>query len=141
MWPRAREVIPIAALTVTIWTLETLWIYFLALGFGLEFSVGEAVFLTMIPLLATAFPLTPSGAGVVELTLFSCLRLVGVSASLAASVTVVNRFIDYWLHIGFGVLIWVLRKRIRLYTWREIPFENIRGGHSLKPLVGQEDFS
>ena len=76
-----------------------------------------------------------------ELTLFSCLRLVGVSASLAASVTVVNRFIDYWLHIGFGVLIWVLRKKIRLYTWREIPLENIPGVHSLKPLVGQEDFS
>jgi len=141
MWPRPSEIIPVALLTVGIWSLETLWIFLLVLGFGLKLSAAEIVFLTMIPLLATAFPITPSGAGVVELTLFTCLRVVGISSPLAASLTVVNRFIDYWLHIGFGVLIWAMRGVVGLRTWREVPPKDFRGVHSLRSLAGQEDLS
>lgn len=138
MWPRPSEIIPVALLTVGIWSLEALWIFLLVLGFGLKLSAAEIVFLTMIPLLATAFPITPSGTGVVELTLFTCLRVVGISSPLAASMTVVNRFIDYWLHIGFGVLIWAMRGMVGLRTWRELPIEDFRGVHSLRGLAGQE---
>jgi uncharacterized protein (TIRG00374 family) len=123
MWPRSREVVPIAVLTLLIWTLEVLWIFFLARGFGLKLSLAEAIFLTMLPLLATAFPFTPSGTGVVELTLFSCLRAVSVSAPVAASLTIVNRFIDHWLHIGLGLVIWAVSRGIGLRTWREAPLE------------------
>jgi uncharacterized protein (TIRG00374 family) len=119
MWPRHDQLLPIIGLTVLIWILETLWIYFLAYGFSLAFRPSDAVFLTMVPLLASGFPLTPSGAGVVELTLFSCLRLVGVTAPLAGSITMLNRFIDYWLHIMLGILMWLLRRRLGLRTWRE----------------------
>jgi uncharacterized protein (TIRG00374 family) len=141
MWPRPKEIIPVACLTVVIWALEILWIYLLALGFGLKLSPAEVLFLTMIPLLASAFPLTPSGAGVVELTLFSCLRVVGVASPLAVSLTVVNRFIDYWLHIFLGLGTWALRRRIGLNTWREVPLEDHRGPGRIKSWVGQEDFS
>ena len=55
-----------------------------------------------------------------ELTLFTCLRLVGVASPVAASVTVVNRLIDYWLHIVLGVLIWAIRHVIGLRTWNEV---------------------
>jgi uncharacterized protein (TIRG00374 family) len=120
MWPQPREVIPIAGLTLAIWVLETLWIFFLVLGFGKTLSGTEAVFLTMIPLLASAFPLTPSGAGVVDITFFSCLRVVGVASPLAVSVTVVNRFIDYWLHIGLGLLVWAMRERIGFRAMRDV---------------------
>jgi uncharacterized protein (TIRG00374 family) len=141
MWPRASEIIPVAVLTMVIWILEMTWIFFLALGFGLRLSSAEAIFLTMIPLLATAFPLTPSGAGVVELTLFGCLRAVGVPAPVAVSLTVVNRFIDYWLHIGLGVFIWALRAKFGLRTWREVPLTDFNGTYSLKTSVGLEDAS
>ena len=120
MWPRPSEIIPIAALSITIWGLETLWIFFLVLGFGLTLSATEAVFLTMIPLLASGFPLTPSGAGVVDITLFSCLRVVGVAAPLAVSITVVNRFIDYWLHIGLGLIVWALREKLGIRAVRDV---------------------
>jgi uncharacterized membrane protein YbhN (UPF0104 family) len=119
MWPRRERVIPILGFTAMIWLLEALWIFLLVHGFGKALTPSEAVFVTMVPLLATAFPLTPSGAGVVELTLFSCLRVAGLDASLAASITLLNRFIDYWFHIGAGVLIWLLRERLQLRTWRE----------------------
>lgn len=118
MWPRNGEILPIMGLTVLIWAFETLWIFFLALGFGQAFTPGKLLFLTMIPLLASAFPFTPSGAGVVEVTLFSCLQVVGLSASLAGSITVLNRFIDYWLHIILGAVVWLFRRRLDLRSWR-----------------------
>jgi uncharacterized protein (TIRG00374 family) len=123
MWPRPSEAIPIAALTLSIWFLETLWIFFLVLGFGVTLNGKEAVFLTMIPLLASGFPLTPSGAGVVDITLFSCLRVVGIASPLAVSITVVNRFIDYWLHIGLGLLVWALREKLGIRAIRDVAGE------------------
>jgi hypothetical protein len=125
MWPRPKEILPIVVSTVIIWTLETAWIYSLTLAFELHIGFAEAVFLTMIPLLASAFPFTPSGAGVVEITLFSCLRVLGISTPIAGSLTVVNRFIDYWLHIGLGLLTWALRRIIGLRTWRDMPFKDL----------------
>jgi len=50
---------------------------------------------------------------------------VGFSASLAGSITVLNRFIDYWLHIGLGVIVWLFRRRMDLHSWREV-----KTGHS-----------
>jgi type IV secretory pathway TrbD component len=41
------------------------------------------------------------------------------------SITVVNRFADYWLHIGLGLLIWAVRHVIGLRTWREVPLEDV----------------
>ncbi len=123
MWPRAQELLPIGVLTVTIWALEITWIYCLTLAFDLQIGSSEAVFLTMIPLLASAFPFTPSGAGVVEITLFSCLRVVGVSSPVAASLTVVNRFLDYWLHIALGIVTWAIRRIIGLRTWRDVSLQ------------------
>jgi uncharacterized protein (TIRG00374 family) len=126
MWPRPKEIIPISLLTAVIWALETAWIFSLTLAFGLRIGSAEAVFLTMIPLLASGFPITPSGAGVVEITLFSCLRVVGISVPIAGSLTVVNRFIDYWLHIALGVLIWATRRLIGLHTWRDVPLDEFK---------------
>jgi glycosyltransferase 2 family protein len=123
MWPRSSEILPIVGLTAAIWTLETLWIFFLALAFGIKLSLVAAVFLTMIPLLASAFPFTPSGVGAVEATLCWCLGAVGVPDPVAISLTFVNRAIDYWLHIAAGVVLWAVRERIGLRTWREVPLE------------------
>ena len=136
MWPRAKELFPIAVLTVTIWGLEIVWIFCLTQAFDLDIGSAEAIFLTMIPLLASAFPLTPSGAGVVEITLFSCLRVVGVTSPIAGSLTVVNRFIDYFLHIALGVLTWAIRRVIGLRTWRDVPLKDLRENDSTELPVG-----
>ena len=39
----------------------------LLLAFDIPVSPAVALFVTMLPLLASAFPITPSGAGVVEI--------------------------------------------------------------------------
>jgi len=33
----------------------------------------------------------------------------------------VNRFIDFWLHIVLGFLVWMFRRTIGLRTWRDHP--------------------
>jgi uncharacterized protein (TIRG00374 family) len=138
MWPRPKELISIAILTAVIWALETAWIFSLALAFGIHIGTAEAIFLTMIPLLASAFPFTPSGAGVVEITLFSCLRVIGISTPIAGSLTVVNRFIDYWLHIGLGVLTWAVRRMIGLRTWRDVTLKDLPEEDSTDISAGRE---
>lgn len=121
MLPEPAEILPVLFLTTIIWALESLWIFLLLRAFGLHLGAGEAVFLMTIPVIATVFPFTPSGAGAVELTLFGSLRLVGVASPLAVSLTVVNRFIDFWLHIVLGFLVWMFRRTIGLRTWRDHP--------------------
>jgi uncharacterized membrane protein YbhN (UPF0104 family) len=123
MLPQRHDVPPVAASTVLIWLLEILWIYLLLRAFGIEPGFVETVFITMLPLLASGFPLTPAGAGAVELTLFGCLHMLGVPGPLAASITLLNRFFDYWLHILLGVATWGIRRRLGLRTWREVPLE------------------
>jgi uncharacterized protein (TIRG00374 family) len=123
MVPSQERVGGIVIFTIIIWTLEGLWIYWLTYGFGLELRLSEIVFLTMIPLLASAVPITPSGTGFVEFTLYGCLLALpeptGISKAMAASITFLNRIIDYWLHIVLGIVIWGIRYRLGLYSWRE----------------------
>jgi uncharacterized protein (TIRG00374 family) len=119
LWPARCDRPAIALLTVVIWVLETLWMFWLVKAFGVELTFWGLIFLTQAPLLASAFPLTPSGAGAVEVTLFGCLVLLGVPSALAVTITVVNRAIDYWLHIALGALIWAMRNPLGLYSLRE----------------------
>src|SRR5215510_484092 len=119
MRPPSSQLGLIIVLTGLIWGLESVWTVALAAAFGVKVRLMQGMFLTMIPLLASALPLTPSGVGVVEVTMYSCLRLLDVSIATAASLTVVHRLIDYWLHIGVSALLWAFRRPIGLRTWLE----------------------
>lgn len=119
MFPATMEILPILLLTVFIWGLEISWTVLLLLAFDVPVSPAGALFVTMLPMLASAFPLTPSGAGAVEVTLYTCLRLVSVPPPVAVSITVANRLIDYWFHIILGLFTWSLRRALGLRTWRE----------------------
>jgi len=134
MLPETGELAPVVLLTAVIWAMEALWVHFLTRAFGLDLGAAAILFLTMIPVIASVFPFTPSGAGAVELTLFSCLRLVGVTSPVAVSLTIVNRFIDYWLHIILGALTWQFRAKIGLYTWRDRHGEVEAGPQTLSPV-------
>jgi len=130
MWPPSSQLGLIIVLTGLIWGLESVWTVSLAAAFGIKVRLMQGMFLTMIPLLASALPLTPSGVGVVEVTMYSCLRLLDVSTATAASLTVVHRLIDYWLHIGAGALLWVFRRPIGLRTWLEVSPPDASGTQS-----------
>src|SRR4029453_13826804 len=127
MWPPSSQLGLMIVLTGLIWGLESVWTVSLAMAFGIKVRLMQGMFLTMVPLLASALPLTPSGVGVVEVTMYSCLRLLGVSTATAASLTVVHRLIDYWLHIGVGALLWMFRRPIGLRTWLEVSPPDVSG--------------
>jgi uncharacterized membrane protein YbhN (UPF0104 family) len=118
--PPSSQVGLILVLTSLLWSLESVWTVSLAAAFGIKVGLMQGMFLTMLPLLASAVPLTPAGVGVVEVTMYSCLRLLDVSTATAASVIVVHRLIDSWLHIGVGAVLWVFRRPIGLRTWLEV---------------------
>ncbi len=139
MLPARGELVPLLFLTIVIWAMETTWLFLLARAFNVNLGAGKALFLTMIPIIVTAFPVTPSGAGAVELTLFSCLRLVGVAAPLAVSLTVVNRFIDFWMHIVLGAFTWMFRRKIGLRTWRDSPALDVGDPDALAVPVRKEN--
>lgn len=121
MWPRKTAFPTILILTACVWSLEVSWNVLLLRAFGFQVTLMGALFVTMLPILASAFPITPSGAGIVEVTLYTCLRLLSVPYAVGTSITVANRLIDYWLHIILGILTWCLRRSIGLRTWREVP--------------------
>jgi len=138
MWPPSSQLGLIIVLTSLIWGLESVWTISLAAAFGIKVHLMQGIFLTMIPLLASALPLTPSGVGVVEVTMYSCLRLLDVSTATAASWTVVHRLIDYWLHIGVGALLWAFRRPIGLRTWLEASPPDAPGAQSLQRSLQEE---
>jgi len=123
MLPNRGELLGIVIFTAIIWLLEGLWIYSLVFAFGIELGLWEVVFLTMVPLLASAIPVTPAGAGFVEFTLYACLMALPspfhLTKAMAASITFLNRLIDYWLHIVLGIIAWAFRYRLGLYSWQE----------------------
>jgi uncharacterized protein (TIRG00374 family) len=119
--PRSREMVPIVGLTLLIWGLEMGCLALMARAFGVRLGAAEAAFVTTFPAVASSFPLTPGGVGIVDLTLAGCLRVLGVSGVAAVSLTIVNRFFDYWLHLAIGVLIWAVRAWLGFRTWRDAP--------------------
>ena len=57
---------------------------------------------------------------------------------IAGSLTVVNRFIDYWLHIALGVLTWAARRLIGLRTWRDVPPKGVSETDSTEISTGRK---
>jgi len=119
--PRRRELLPLAGLTALLWGMETACLALMAKAFGVGLGPAEAAFVTTLPAIASSFPLTPGGLGVVDLTLVGCLRVLGIGGLVAVSLTIVNRFFDYWLHVAVGVLLWAARGWLGFRTWRDVP--------------------
>jgi uncharacterized membrane protein YbhN (UPF0104 family) len=138
MRPPSSQLGLIIVLTSLIWGLESVWTVSLAAAFGIKGRLMQGMFLTLMPLLASAVPLTPSGVGVVEVTMYSCLRLLDVSTATAASWTVAHRLIDYWLHIGLGALLWAFRRPIGLRTWLEVSPPDAPGAQSSQRSLHEE---
>jgi uncharacterized protein (TIRG00374 family) len=131
MLPESGEIIPVLFLSAIVWFLESLWLFLLLRAFGVHPGAGEAMFVMAITAIASAFPFTPSGAGAVELTLFGSLRLIGIASPLAVSLTAMNRFVDSWLHVLLGTLVWLFREKIGLRTWKDVPEA---GGDAAAPV-------
>ena len=84
------------------WILDaaSLWVFLFAFGAHVDpFDVLVAYGLANI---LAVIPLTPSGLGVIELTIIAVLKGFGVEAGVAAAGVLSWRLVNFWLPIPFG---------------------------------------
>ncbi|MBO6122521.1 MAG: UPF0104 family protein [Methanobrevibacter sp.] len=88
-----------------IWVFEILRVYivFLAFGATLNFIVIAEVFI--IASLVGMIPLLPGGLGAVDGVMIGFYSKAGVSLSLAAPVTLIERLISFWMATIIGLVI------------------------------------
>lgn len=116
------QVLPkLTLLTAGVWLLEGFRLYFVieALGpEGLHLALPMIIFVALASSLLTAVPLTPAGLGVVEGAITAVLLALPVAAGvdpisrdLAAAVTLLDRLINFWSIMVFGLILYLFSKR------------------------------
>ena len=84
--------------------LDAIAVYFVFIGFGLDF---DFVFTTMVSLSSLLFgvlTLVPAGIGVTEVSFVSFLTQEGISLSLATSIIIMIRLTGIWFATGIGFI-------------------------------------
>ena len=101
-------------LTAGVWFLEGFRLFFVieALGQeGLNLSLAVIVFVALASSLLTVLPITPAGLGVVEGAVVAVLLLFNVDKNLGTAVTFLDRTINFWSIVVFGLIAYLLSKR------------------------------
>ena len=92
-------------LSFVIWIFEILRVYFVFLAFGAHISpviIGEVFILAC---LAGMIPLLPGGLGVVDGIMIGFYSVAGISPSISAAATVIERLISFWMATILGMVI------------------------------------
>jgi uncharacterized protein (TIRG00374 family) len=84
------------------WLLDaaSLWVFLLA--FGAPISPVDVLVAYGLANILAVIPLTPSGLGVIELTIVAVLKGFGVPGDVAAAGVLSWRLVNFWLPIPFG---------------------------------------
>jgi glycosyltransferase 2 family protein len=118
------QILPrLVALTGAVWLLEGFRLYFVIQALeveGLHLALPVIIFVALASSLLTAVPLTPAGLGVVEGAITAVLVLFLPSATtlqaesshnLALAVTFMDRAINFWSIVVFGLILYIFSKR------------------------------
>ena len=92
-------------LSFIIWIFEVFRVYFVFLAFGANVSpivIGEVFILAS---LAGMIPLLPGGLGAVDGIMIIFYSAAGISASISAAATVIERLISFWMTTIVGMMI------------------------------------
>lgn len=84
------------------WILDaaSLWVFLFA--FGAHVSPIDVLVAYGLANILAVIPITPSGLGVIELTIIAVLKGFGVAAGIAAAGVLSWRLVNFWLPIPFG---------------------------------------
>jgi hypothetical protein len=84
------------------WILDctSLWVFLLA--FGAHVSPIDVLVAYGLANIIAVIPVTPSGLGVIELTIIAVLKGFGVPSGIAAAGVLSWRLVNFWLPIPFG---------------------------------------
>ena len=92
-------------LSFVIWIFEILRVYIVFLAFGATVSpiiIGEVF---IIASLVGMVPLLPGGLGAVDGIMVVFYSVAGISASVSAAATVIERLISFWMATILGMVI------------------------------------
>lgn len=92
-------------LSFVIWIFEILRVYFVFLAFGARVNpvvIGEVFILAS---LAGMIPLLPGGLGAVDGIMIIFYSAAGITASISAAATVIERLISFWMATIIGLMI------------------------------------
>jgi uncharacterized protein (TIRG00374 family) len=84
------------------WLLDCGSLYVFCLAFGARISPIDVLVAYGLANILAVIPLTPSGLGVVELTIIAVLKGFGVPGGVAAAGVLSWRLVNFWLPIPFG---------------------------------------
>ena len=84
------------------WLLDCASLYVFCLAFGAKISPIDVLVAYGLANVLAVIPLTPSGLGVVELTIIAVLKGFGVPGGVAAAGVLSWRLVNFWLPIPFG---------------------------------------
>lgn len=92
-------------LSFIIWGFEIFRVYLVFLAFGVPISpiIIGAVFI--VASLVGMIPLLPGGLGAIDGVMITFYSTAGVSASISAAVTVIERLISFWMATIIGMII------------------------------------
>lgn len=93
-------------LSFIIWAVEMLRVYLVFLAFGADVSILLLAVAFVLSSLIGMLPLLPGGLGTVDGLMILIFSAAGISPSISAAATVIERLISFWLTtiIGFIIL-------------------------------------
>ena len=101
-------------LTALVWLAESMRLYFVieAMG-GLHLGLPAIMFVALSSSLLTTVPATPGGLGLVEGGIIGILisPLFAVTKTMAGAVALLDRVINYWSVVVFGLILFLVSKR------------------------------
>jgi uncharacterized membrane protein YbhN (UPF0104 family) len=102
-------------MTSGIWLLEGMRLFFVIEAFShaelAMLPLSAIIFVALASSLLTAVPLTPAGLGVVEVVITGVLTFFKVGTSLGGAVTLLDRVINFWSIVVFGLILYLFSKR------------------------------
>jgi glycosyltransferase 2 family protein len=111
-----RSLPVIVVLTVFIWLLEGLRVFFVILALDLSqarLGISASVFVALAAALLTAIPLTPAGIGFVEAGIVGALLIYGVPHDPAVAVALTDRAISILTVIVLGGILYAFSGMVR----------------------------
>ncbi len=92
-------------LSFLIWGLEILRVYVVFLALNINAPIGIIAVVFVISTLIGMIPLLPGGLGAVDGMMILLYSYAGISPSISAAATIVERLISYWMTSIIGVII------------------------------------
>lgn len=107
--------LPPALISVLLWLCDGIRVYLVAWSLGHQISYPAGIMVALLSSLVSIIPFTPAGLGFVEGSMVTAFTQIGVPASTAAAIALLDRVITYLslIVVGIPLYIWVLRRDIR----------------------------